>query len=183
MATVKPERRQAFAIWITGLPASGKSTIAKALRANLAGRGVDVAVLESDELRKVFTPHPHYDEQEREMFYNQLVYVGALLVSHGVPVIFDATATRGDWRDRARRAITRFIEVFVDTPLEVCIERDPKGIYAQARQGNNTFVPGLQTDYERPVNPDVVVRGDSETPEAAAARILARLVEKDFVGP
>jgi len=85
MFTVARNNSAAFAVWISGLPASGKSTLTKALNAELAGRGIDVAVLESDELRKVFTPEPRYDERERETFYRQLAYIGALLVRHGVP--------------------------------------------------------------------------------------------------
>jgi adenylylsulfate kinase len=98
-------------VWITGLPASGKSTLAAALKAQLAAHGVDEAVLESDVLRRIFTVHPRYDEAERDVFYRQIAYVGELLVEHGVPVIFDATANRRLYRDRARREIPRFIEV------------------------------------------------------------------------
>ena len=101
-----PEGRQAFAVWITGLPASGTSTLTQALKARLQSLGIDVAVLESDELRKVFTPDARYEEKERDTFYRQMVYVGTLLVEHGVPVIFDATANRQIWREDARRAST-----------------------------------------------------------------------------
>ena len=172
---------KAFAIWVTGLPASGKSTIVKALAGALAARGVDVAVLESDVLRTVFTPHPRYDEEERNTFYRQLVYVGALLTKHGVPVIFDATANRRIYRDHARQQIPRFLEVYVDSPLEVCMRRDPKGIYRAGREGAAKMVPGLQDAYEPPANPDVVARGDSDSPEAATQRIVAKLIEKNFI--
>jgi adenylylsulfate kinase len=170
-----------FAVWITGLPASGKSTVASALRKELAARGVNVAVLESDELRKVLTPQPRYDEPERDFFYRALVSVGLLLTRHGVSVIFDATANRRAYRDRAREEIARFLEVFVDSPLSVCIARDPKGIYRRGREGSATGVPGLQADYEPPRSPDVVVRGDAEEPDRAARRIVGKLVEKGYV--
>jgi len=103
----------AFAVWITGLPASGKSTIAAKLIAQLDAREVDVALLESDELRKVFTPRPRYDPEERDNFYRQMVYVGVLLTRHGVPVIFDATVNRRVYRDRARQQISKFLEIYV----------------------------------------------------------------------
>ena len=170
-----------FAVWITGLPASGKSTVASALRKELAARGVNVAVLESDELRKVLTPQPRYDVSEREFFYRALVSVGLLLTKHGVSVIFDATANRHAYRDRARQEIARFLEVFVDSPLSVCIARDPKGIYRRGRDGIATGVPGLQAEYEPPRFPDVVVRGDVEEPASAARRIVDKLVEKRYV--
>ena len=172
---------KAFAIWVTGLPASGKSTIVKALSSELAARGVDAAVLESDVLRTVFTPHPRYDQEERNTFYRQLVYVGTLLTKHGVPVIFDATANLRIYRDHAREQIPRFLEVYIDCPLEICISRDPKGIYRAGREGTATIVPGLQDTYEPPANPDVVVRGDSESPEIAAQRIVRKLIESNFI--
>ena len=177
------ERRiqDGFAVWITGLPASGKSTIVASLTAQLAARGVDVAVLESDFLRQIFTPHPRYDEEERDNFYRQMAYVGILLTQHGVPVIFDATANRRIYRDRVRQQIVKFLEVYVDCPLTICISRDPKGIYRAARMGTANAVPGLQAEYEPPQEPDLVVRGDEEAPEVAAQRIVAKLVEKKFV--
>jgi adenylylsulfate kinase len=178
MAAVAPE---AFAIWITGLPASGKSTLTKAVEARLAARGVDVAVLESDELRRVLTPKPRYDEKERETFYAQTIWIGTLLVRHGVPVIFDATANRRNWRERARQAIPRFVEVYVECSLEVCMARDPKGIYRRARQGDAGTVPGLQAAYEPPRQADIVVAGDRESPECAAGRVIELLIEKGYL--
>ena len=175
------DKTPAFAIWVTGLPASGKSTVAKALSSALAARGVDAAVLESDVLRTVFTPHPRYDEEERDTFYRQLVYVGVLLAKHGVPVIFDATGSKRMYRDHAREQISRFLEVYVECPLEVCIRRDPKGIYRAGREGTAKIVPGLQDTYEPPVHTDVVVNGNLEAPESAAARIVSKLNEKAFI--
>ena len=172
---------QAFAIWVTGLPASGKSTLVAALRTQLADAGIDVAVLESDVLRPVFTPQARYQEEDRDAFYRQIVYVGSLLTRHGVPVIFDATAQRRSYRDRARAEIPRFLEVYVECPLSTCVARDPKGVYRKAREGQATTVPGLQTVYEPPEAPDVVVRGDQETPEDAARWVVARLREKGLI--
>ncbi len=165
----------AFAVWITGLPASGKSTVTRALVRELASRGADVAVLESDALRQVLTPHATYSEEERQSFYRSMAYIGSLLVSHGVPVIFDATANRRAYRAAAGEAIERFIEVYVDCPLEVCVARDPKGIYRKALSGQASTVPGLQSSYERPEHPDVLVSGSGDGPEAA--RTLLRTLE------
>lgn len=171
----------AFAIWLTGLPASGKSTLARALATQLAAAGVEVEVLESDALRQIFTPQPRYEEEERQNFYRQITFVGALLVKHGVTVIFDATANRRAYRDAARHAIPRFLEVYVDTPLAACVARDPKAIYAKAHDGRATAVPGIQAMYEAPDTPEVVVHGDQETPEAAAGRVIAKLSEKGYL--
>jgi len=170
-----------FAVWITGLPASGKSTVTAALEKELALRGLKVAVLESDALRKVLTPRPRYDEEERNVFYGALAHVGQLLTEHGVSVIFDATANRRAYRDRARHAIARFLEVFVDCPLDVCMSRDPKGIYRRGREGSAAGVPGMDAVYEPPDAPDVTVRGDAEDPSSAARRIVDKLIETGYL--
>ena len=178
---MKSETKGAFSVWVTGLPASGISTLVASLKAQLGAREVDVAVLESDALRQIFTPHPRYDEEEREAFYRQIVYVGTLLTQHGVPVIFDATANRHRYRDQARNQIPRFVEVYLDCPLQTCMARDPKGIYRKGREGSADTVPGLQAPYEPPESPDVVVHGDQEMPEVAARRIISKLAERGYI--
>ena len=183
MNTVEFEVKPAFAVWITGLPSSGKSTVASALVKQLRTLGSDAAVLESDALRRVFTPHATYSEAERDAFYRAMVYVGKLLVDHGVPVIFDATANRRAYRDRARREIANFLEVYVDCPLSVCMKRDAKGIYRKASEGGSTTVPGLQAPYEAPEAPGVVVRGERDSPEDAARQIVSELVAQGFLHP
>lgn len=172
--------KQAFAVWITGLPASGKSTIAHALVQRLKAVHLDVAVLESDVLRTVFTPRPTYSTEEREIFYRAMTFIGALLVTHGVPVIFDATANRRQYRDEARGTIAHFIEVFVDCPLEVCVRRDPKGIYRSARGAKAATVPGWQVPYEPPLCAELVICGDRDSPEAAADRVIHVLTAKGY---
>jgi adenylylsulfate kinase len=169
-------------VWVTGLPASGKSTLVSALLSQLNALGVQPAVLESDVLRPVFTPKAGYQEDDRDIFYRQIAYVGVLLTRYGVPVIFDATASRRCYRDRARKEIPQFLEVYVECPLSTCMARDPKGIYRRARQGEATAVPGLQAIYEPPETPDVVVRGGEDMPEDAAGRIVAKLREQNFIG-
>ena len=169
-----------FAVWITGLPASGKSTISRALASQLAVRGIKAAVLESDELRPIFTPRLTYSEEERDTFYGALAFLGKLLVEHGVPVIFDATANLRRYRDHARATIPRFLEVFVDCPLETCIARDPKGLYRRARDGGTATLPGAGSDYEPPLFPEVIIRADDK-PEEAGGRIVDALVERGFV--
>ncbi len=168
-----------FAIWLTGPPASGKSTLAAALVKLLRARRIDPVVLESDALRKHFSVD--YSEEGRTAFYRGMAHIGAMFVSHAVPVIFDATANRRVHRDGARKLIPKFIEVFVDCPLEVCVARDPKGLYRQAREGSITTMPGPQTDYEPPERPDVHIRGDQEEPDAAARRIMEVLMERGLV--
>jgi adenylylsulfate kinase len=181
MTTVEPENRHdAFAVWVTGLPASGKSTLVASLRERLAARGIQAAVLESDVMRKILTPQPSYDDAERDRFYGQMASLGALLIRQGVPVIFDATANRRAYRDAARRQITRFLEVYLDCPLEVCVARDPKGIYRSAQAGSTADVPGVQAPYEPPEHPDVVAPC-GQAPELSAVAIVAKLEERKFL--
>ncbi len=172
------EREAAFAVWLTGLPASGKSAIAKALLGELHGRGIDVAVLESDVLRTQLTPFPRYDEGERDEFYATLARWGADLVHRGKPVIFDATANKRAYRDAARRDIACFAEVFVDTPFEVCAARDPKGLY---RKAATSTLPGLQTPYEAPMAPALILHGDRGTPAQAAATVVELLERRGWI--
>ncbi|HLH32887.1 MAG TPA: adenylyl-sulfate kinase [Terriglobia bacterium] len=181
MVTVEHKDQTAFAVWITGLPASGKSTVTRALVRQLNERGIHPAVLESDTLRKIFSTQPSYDEQDREYFYGAIAFIGRVLTEHGIPVIFDATANLRSYRDRARLQIPNFIEVFVDSPLQTCIERDPKHIYKDAAQGRAAHVPGLQVPYEPPIQPDVVIFGDREDPEDAAKHVITTLNQRHFV--
>ena len=160
----------AFAVWITGLPASGKSTITACLKRLLEERGIKVEVLESDALRKILSD-ASYAERDRDAFYQRMAWIGTLLVKNGIPVIFDATANRRGYRDTARSQIPRFFEVFVDVPLEACMARDPKGIYRNAAGD----VPGLQAPYEPPEKPALIIDGLCQSPDEAARRILALL--------
>lgn len=173
--------RKAFAVWLTGLPASGKSTIAEVLKARMTQAGLAVEVLESDAVRRELTPAPMYSPEERDLFYRALGFFGSRLVAHGVPVIFDATANRRAYRDRARVLIEHFLEVAVVCPLEVCRQRDPKGIYRRGVEGETATVPGLQELYEPPVAPEVTVDTTRLTPEAAADAIMATLHAKGYL--
>lgn len=170
-----PSRPHAFAIWLTGLPASGKSSITTALRPKLEALGQRVEVLESDGLRRALTPAPTYSHEERDLFYRAVALMGSRLVAQGVTVIFDATANRRAYRDFARELIPRFIEVAVECPLDVCMQRDLKGTYRKGRSGRSSTVPGLQDAYEPPLDPAARIDTTEMTPEAAADGIVAAL--------
>lgn len=165
--------KQAFGIWITGLPASGKSTITRHLVGHFHTLGISPAVLESDALREILTPEPTYSPAERDRFYEQMVRFGAMITRCSVPVIFDATANRRAYRDLARSLVPRYLEVFVDTPLEQCKARDPKGIYRAAAEARSFTVPGIQEAYERPNHPDLHLDGRDD-PSQNAARIVEK---------
>jgi adenylylsulfate kinase len=167
-----------FAIWVTGLPASGKSTIVAVLRPKLEALGLTVEVLESDAVRRLITPVATYSQAERDQFYRALAFLGSRLVAHGVTVVFDATANRRAYREFARHLIPRFLEVAIDCPLNVCMERDKKGTYQKGARGESSTVPGLQEPYEMPLHPDLLVDSTKTTAEAAADRILAVVMER-----
>jgi len=169
--------KQGFAVWITGLPASGKSSITRELVRNLAEQGISPAVLESDALRAILTPEPSFSIEERDRFYLQLAQIGILLSGEGIPVIFDATANRRNYRDYARLHFSSFVEVFVECPLDLCMKRDPKGIYTAAHQGKTDSVPGVHVTYEPPLNADIVVDGRNK-PKVSAAAIFRCLKER-----
>jgi len=165
-----------FAVWLTGLPGSGKSAIAREVLRLLHERGVDASVLESDVMRPQLTPFARYDEADRDFFYGALAHLAVALVEQRRPVVIDATANLRRYRDAARGRIDRFCEVYVDTPLEVCRARDPKGLYRRA-----SALPGVQAPYEPPLAPEVVLQGDRGTPQQSAAQVLAHLARHGWI--
>jgi adenylylsulfate kinase len=160
-------------VWITGLPSSGKSTLAARIAAQLRGGGVAAAVLDGDQVRAALDPRPGYDAEGRSRYYGTLAHLAALLARQGLVAIVAATAHRRAFRQRARALAPRFVEVLVDAPIETCAARDTKGLYAAARRGAVTELPGVGAGFERPEAPDVVASGgeDPDAP-AAVARIL-----------
>jgi adenylylsulfate kinase len=165
-------RSPSFAVWLTGLPASGKSTIAHELRPRLEALGLTVEVLESDAVRRILTPAATYSRDERDLFYRALAFTGERLVAYGVTVLFDATASRRAYRDVARSMIPRFAEVAVECPLAVCMQRDRKGTYRKGERGETRSVPGLQEPYESPLVPELRIDTVRRTTEESVGLIL-----------
>lgn len=170
--------KKGFAIWFTGMPSSGKTTLAKKIAERLRKRGFKVIVLESDELRKLLTPNPKYTEEERNYFYRTIAIIGKLFVENGHVAIIDATAHKREYRDYARKIIDNLLEVYVSCPVDKCIERDVKGLYKKALKGEIKTLPGLQIDYEEPVNPEVKVETDKESIEESTQKIVKVIKEK-----
>ncbi|ABK14827.1 adenylyl-sulfate kinase [Methanothrix thermoacetophila] len=173
----------AWAVWFTGLPGCGKTTIARRTKEHLSRMGVKVKILELDEIRRVVTPNPRYTDEERDIVYASLAYMAKLLCDAGVNVIIDATANRRRYRDLARKLVERFAEVYIKAPLDVCMEREalrkaefaPKEIYKKAASGAK--VPGVSVAYEEPVSPEIVVDTTTLDPEGAAELISKKILE------
>ncbi len=159
--------------WLTGLPSSGKSTLAWAAAEQLRVVGTAVAVLDGDDVRASLVPTPGYDEPARAAFYATLARLAALLSRQGLVVLVPATANRAAFRAEARALAPRYLEVFVDVPPEVCAARDAKGLYAAAARGEASAMPGRGAAYERPTAPDLVVRGDPEDARRLVEACLA----------
>ena len=173
----------AWAIWITGLPGSGKTTIAREVAERL--KGEKLRTLQLDEIRTIVTPRPTYSEQERDIVYAFLAYAAKVLTECGVNVIIDATANRKRYRDLARRLIPHFIEVYVSCSLETCKRREahriveftPRGIYEKS-QAPEAAVPGVNVPYEMTKNPELTIDservGPTEGPELIVQEIKRR---------
>jgi adenylylsulfate kinase len=160
-------------VWVTGLPSAGKSTFARRLRDRLRARGVAAALLDGDAVRAALVPAPGYDPAGRAAFYDTLGNLAVALAADGLVAIVAATAHRRAFRDRVRARAPRFVEVLVDVPPEVCAARDPKGLWARAREGGAPELPGAALAYEPPAAPEVVAAGgeDGAAVEAAAALV------------
>lgn len=157
-------------LWITGLPGSGKSTIADKIKSKFP----DFVILRMDELRSLVTPSPTYSEQERELVYRAIVYTAKMLFDNGHNVIIDATGNMRRWRELARQIIPNFAEIYLKCPFELCKEREamrkdthgaPRDIYKKA--GAGWPVPGIQAPYEEPLSPEITIETDKISEEEA----------------
>jgi len=169
------------------LPGSGKSVVSEALIRLLEQKGIHAQLLSSDALRKVLTPKPTYSLEERDIVYATLVYIAELLTRNGVNVVIDATGNLRRYRENARRLIPRFMEAYLECPIEVCMNREskrgktyhaPKQIYAKAMEGKAPTVPGVGQPYEPPTNPEISIETTKLTPEEAAQKILETIIKR-----
>ncbi|HVF28803.1 MAG TPA: bifunctional sulfate adenylyltransferase/adenylylsulfate kinase, partial [Pyrinomonadaceae bacterium] len=180
-----PRHRQGFCIWFTGLSGAGKSTTADILTVKLLEMGRQVTALDGDVVRTHLSKGLGFSKEDRDTNIRRIGYVAAEIVRHGGGVICAAVSPYRATRNECRSMVggDRFIEIFVDTPLEVCEGRDVKGMYALAREGKIKNFTGVDDPYESPLNPEVVIDTVRQTAEQNADRILAYLVEQGFVVP
>ena len=169
------KRSQGFTVWLTGLPGAGKSTLAKLLDDHLRQLGLPVALLDGDDVRKRLSKGLGFTREDREENIRRIAYVAKLISGVGGVTIVAAIAPYAQSRKEARGEIENFIEVFVKCPLQICVERDPKGLYAKAQRGEISHFTGISDPYEEPKNPEIIIETDTEQPEESLMKILSQL--------
>lgn len=173
--------RQEFTVWFTGLPSSGKSTLARLVEAAIRERGFPVVVLDGDEVRTWLTAGLGFSREDREENIRRIAHLAMFQNVAGVSTITAAISPYRSGREAARRVIGRFIEVYVDCPLEVCEQRDVKGLYKKARRGEVQRFTGVSDPYEPPLAAEIVVRTDRESKQECLARIMARIEDLGYL--
>ena len=176
---IKNLNQKPFIVWFTGLSASGKSTLANALEIELYNQGFKTYLLDGDNLRDGLNADLDFSSQDREENIRRVAHLSQILLDAGIIVITAFISPFKKDRELARSLVQKdeFIEVFVDTPLEVCEERDPKGLYKKARSGELKNFTGIGSAYEKPLNPQIVLGND--TIEDSVSKILHYLKDRN----
>ncbi|MBA2681480.1 MAG: adenylyl-sulfate kinase [Ktedonobacteraceae bacterium] len=172
-----------FTIWFTGLSGAGKSTLSEAIAQRLSQHGRNVEILDGDEVRTHLSKGLGFSREDRDTNIKRIAYVCSLLTRNGVICISAAIAPYEEAREWARQQIGNFVEVYVKCPIDVCRQRDVKGLYKLVDEGKVKNFTGVDDPYEEPENPDLVVETDKETIEESLTRIFAKLVELGYLGP
>lgn len=166
-----------FTLWFTGLPCSGKSTVGDGVAAILKEKGFRVELLDGDVVRKELTRDLGFSKKDRDENIMRVTFVAKLLSRNGVATLVSFISPYRELRDRARQGTTNFVEVYTKCPVEVCIQRDVKGMYQKAIKGEIKEFTGVSDPYEEPLNPEIVLETDKETVDESVAKVLKRLGE------
>jgi adenylyl-sulfate kinase len=172
-----------FTVWFTGLSCSGKTTVSKGVAEVLRKRGLKVEVLDGDVVRTNLSKGLGFSKEDRDTNIKRIGFVCNLLTRNGVVAIGAAISPYREIRDYNRREIGNFIEVYCKCPLEVCIERDVKGLYKKALAGEISNYTGISDPYEEPLNPEVVLETDKETEEESVSKVIRKLEELRYIAP
>lgn len=173
--------QQGFVVWMTGLSGAGKTTIAHVLVDELKARGLKVERLDGDVVRESLTRDLGFSKEDRDKNIERVTFVAKLLSRNGVACVCSFISPYQAVRDQVRAETTNFVEVFVDAPLEVVIQRDVKGMYQKAIAGEIENFTGISDPFEAPANPDVHVRTDQETVQESAEVILSYLEKRGLI--
>jgi len=174
-------RKIGFTVWFTGLPSAGKSTLARLLQETLDEAGLSVVILDGDEVRQRLTKGLGFTKKDREENIRRIAYVSKLLTQVGAIAIVAAISPYQKSRDHARAEIGNFIEVYVECPLQTCMERDVKGLFAKAQKGEIQNFTGISDPYEPPIAPDISVRTDIDSPMDIIRTIVDYLVSHNIL--
>ncbi len=169
------QKERGFTLWFTGLSGAGKTTIAEIVEHELRERERRVEVLDGDIVRTNLSKGLGFGRDDRIINVLRIGFVANLLTRNGVAVIVSAISPYKEARDQVRRRIVDFVEVFVDAPLEVCAERDVKGLYKKAYAGEIPQFTGVSDPYEPPAAPDLTLKTDEEEPQESARRVIEKL--------
>ncbi len=170
-----------FTIWFTGLSGSGKSTLSEIIEERLRKRGRNVEILDGDIVRTHLSKGLGFSREDRDTNIKRIAFVCGLLTRNGVVCISAAIAPYSEARDWARQEIKNFVEVYVKCPIEVCRQRDVKGLYKLVDEGKIKNFTGVDDPYEEPEHPELVIETDKETVEESVDRIFAKLVELGYL--
>lgn len=171
-----------YTVWFTGLSGAGKTTIGTLVAERLREVGVAVEVLDGDVVRTHLSKGLGYSKEDRDTNIRRIGWVCELLNRHGVSVVVAAISPYREVRDEIRGRLGRFVEVYVDAPVDVLAERDAKGLYRRAQEGELAGLTGVNDPYEPPVDPEVTCFSDgSESPEESASKVLGKLDELGYL--
>jgi adenylylsulfate kinase len=178
------ESHDGFVVWLEGLSGSGKTTLSREVGSQLRAAGWKVEVLDGDEMRRMFSPELGFSRKDREFHARRVSYVARMLARAGVAVLVAMITPYETSRQAARSEVSaRFAEVWLKCPIEVCQQRDPKGIYKRTQEGGVARMTGVDDPFEEPLNPDLVVDTSTASVSECAQRILSCLRSAGFVGP
>jgi adenylylsulfate kinase len=173
--------RPGLVVWLTGLPGSGKTTIARALEPRLRKLDWPVEIIDGDEIRQNLSKGLGFSREDRETHLRRCAYVAKLLSRNGVAVIAALISPYRNVRDHARKETTNFLEVYVKCSVKTCAERDPKGLYKKASAGEINNLTGPQDLYEEPLHPDLVVDTEKLNLEECVDTITRKLEELNLI--
>lgn len=173
--------QQGCCAWFTGLPCSGKTTVADLVAEELKRRGLKVERLDGDIVRQSLTRDLGFSKEDRDKNIERVTFVAKLLSRNGVAVLVSFVSPYIKARDNARKETTNFVEIFVDCPVEVCEQRDVKGMYKKARAGEINDFTGVDDPYEAPLHPEIVLKVAENTPEQCRDTVLHKLEEFGYI--